>query len=467
MQHVKQATNELVLSDQQLLFIGKTFAHQLDSALNGCAGQTLQVFPTFIDQIPQGTERGHFLALDLGGTNFRVLYIRLEGDRQSWLINQTYSVSQQIMRGRGEDLFDYIASCLFNFVKENGLSGTKLKLGFTFSFPCKQTSRNQAVLTHWTKGYACSGVVSRDIGEMLKCSIAKYENLDIEVAAILNDTTGTLISCAYQEPDCRMGVIIGTGVNICYMESHCLDKEMIINTEIGAFGSANHCLDFIRTRWDKQLDEGSLNVGQQLFEKMVSGMYLGEIVRTIVVDLMKAGILSTQVFGAFTARNSFTTSNISCIELDSPTSASFTHTKSVFESMQISQASVDDCASLHLICSRVSARSAHLVSAVIAALLNRMARRQTVIGVDGSVYRCHPHYKTIVNDKVGTLLPLHDSDDNSALVKHFRLMLSEDGSGRGAALIASLSARPTYQGVQCEDCSRLGQIECPTCVATA
>lgn len=213
--------------------------------------------------------------------------------------------------------------------------------------------------------------------------------------------------------------------------------------------------------------EGSLNVGQQLFEKMVSGMYLGEIVRTIVVDLMKAGILSSQVFGAFTARNSFTTSNISCIELDSPTSASFTHTKSVFESMQISQASVDDCASLHLICSRVSARSAHLVSAVIAALLNRMARRQTVIGVDGSVYRCHPHYKTIVNDKVGTLLPLHDSDDNSALVKHFRLMLSEDGSGRGAALIASLSARPTYQGVQCEDCSRLGQIECPTCVATA
>ncbi len=209
MQHVKQATNELVLSDQQLLFIGKTFAHQLDSALNGCAGQTLQVFPTFIDQIPQGTERGHFLALDLGGTNFRVLYIRLEGDRKSWLINQTYSVSQQIMRGRGEDLFDYIASCLFNFVKENGLSGTKLKLGFTFSFPCKQTSRNQAVLTKWTKGYACSGVVSRDIGEMLKCSIAKYENLDIEVAAILNDTTGTLISCAYQEPDCRMGVIIG------------------------------------------------------------------------------------------------------------------------------------------------------------------------------------------------------------------------------------------------------------------
>lgn len=482
---VQRATDELILSDQQLFKIAQTFAQELNSALDGSTDSSkLQVFPTFIDQLPEGNERGHYLALDLGGTNFRCLLIQLEGDRQSSLVNRTYSISQQLMQGRGEDLFDYIASCLFNFVKENGLLGIKLKLGFTFSFPCKQKSRNQAVLSKWTKGFTCSGVVSRDIGEMLKCSIGKYKDLHIDVAAILNDTTGTLISCAYQEPDCRMGVIIGklslikigaaltctnisgTGVNICYMESHCLDREMIINTELGAFGSANQCLDFVRTQWDKQLDESSINRGQQLFEKMVSGMYLGEIVRTIVVNLMKCRILNCHVFGAFTERNCFNTSAISCIELDTFDSTSFPHTQSVLESMSIRNATLADCASLHLICSRVSARSAHLTSAVIAALLHRMDRPQTVIGVDGSVYRCHPHFKTAVNEKVAQVMTMLGGDDAKGK-KHFRLMLSEDGSGRGAALIASLSTASTYQCAHCQDCDRLGQIECPTCVATA
>jgi hexokinase len=31
------------------------------------------------------------------------------------------------------------------------------------------------------------------------------------VSAILNDTTGCLLACAYKRPDCAMGVIIGTG----------------------------------------------------------------------------------------------------------------------------------------------------------------------------------------------------------------------------------------------------------------
>lgn len=95
---MEQATNDLILSDQQLLQIAKTFAHELNSALDGSTDSSkLQVFPTFIDQIPEGNERGHYLALDLGGTNFRCLLIRLEGDRHSSLVNRTYSISQQLM----------------------------------------------------------------------------------------------------------------------------------------------------------------------------------------------------------------------------------------------------------------------------------------------------------------------------------------------------------------------------------
>lgn len=34
-------------------------------------------------------------------------------------------------------------------------------------------------------------------------------------------------------------------------------------------------------RWDAEVDRGSINPGKQIFEKMVSGMYMGEVVRQV------------------------------------------------------------------------------------------------------------------------------------------------------------------------------------------
>jgi len=47
--------------------------------------------------------------------------------------------------------------------KEGGkfclLPGRKRELGFTFSFPVKQTSIDSGILINWTKGFAVSGTV--------------------------------------------------------------------------------------------------------------------------------------------------------------------------------------------------------------------------------------------------------------------------------------------------------------------
>lgn len=96
--------------------------------------------------------------------------------------------------------------------------------------------------------------------------------------AVLNDTTGTLMACAWKNPECRIGLILGTGTNACYVEQ--LDKvelwepspgddvqdgppQMVVNTEWGAFGD-NGCLEFIRTEYDRSIDQASLNPGRQL-----------------------------------------------------------------------------------------------------------------------------------------------------------------------------------------------------------
>ena len=57
------------------------------------------------------------------------------------------------------------------------------------------------------------------------------------------------MSCAWKEPKCRIGMILGTGTNACYLEDvknvgtwdgvkddQDLPQHVIINTEWGAFG---------------------------------------------------------------------------------------------------------------------------------------------------------------------------------------------------------------------------------------
>ena len=95
----------------------------------------------------------------------------------------------------------------------------------------------------------------------------------MDVLALVNDTTGTMMSCAFENPSVRAGLILGTGTNACYMEN--LDniakwdgdrdepRQMIINTEWGAFGDKGS-LGHLLTEYDKQLDRESSNSGEQL-----------------------------------------------------------------------------------------------------------------------------------------------------------------------------------------------------------
>ena len=136
------------------------------------------------------------------------------------------------------------------------------------SFPCKQEGLAVGRLTNWTKGFKCSGVEGEDVVSLLKQALQRRGDVNIEVrfmdkilglfsqkyfklqvCAILNDTTGCLMSCAWKEPKCRIGMILGTGTNACYLEDvdnvgtwdgvgddQDQPQHVIINTEWGAFG---------------------------------------------------------------------------------------------------------------------------------------------------------------------------------------------------------------------------------------
>jgi hexokinase len=327
-------------------------------------------------------------------------------------------------------------------MRKRGLKDVKLPLGFTFSFPCRQEGLTRARLVQWTKGFACKGVEGQDVVELLRASIRKRQDIEIDVMAVVNDTTGTLMSCAHKNSECRVGVIVGTGTNACYMEeadnaelfeedefAHA-PRQVIVNTEWGAFGD-NGVLDFVRTDWDDEVNTYSLNKGRQLFEKMISGMYMGEMVRSIVADLTRKGLLlegkgSEKLF----TPHCFQSAYVSWIESDAK--GELAQTRKAMAEMDLSHADDDDMFSIQMICERISTRAAHLVSAAVATILNKMRRERTVVGVDGSVYRYHPHFHDLMAKKIAEL---------TRPEYRFELMLSEDGSGRGAALVAAVAVR--------------------------
>jgi len=148
----------------------------------------------------------------------------------------------------------------------------------------------------------------------------------IEVCALLNDTTGCLMSCAWKEPKCRVGLILGTGTNACYLEDtqnvELWDGDtgephhVIVNTEWGAFGD-NGELDFIRTKWDLSVDDTSLNPGKQTYEKIISGMYMGELVRQVLVDMVWEDLMfQDQNTDGLFEHGAFLTKYVSMVEAD-------------------------------------------------------------------------------------------------------------------------------------------------------
>ncbi|PWA30689.1 hypothetical protein CCH79_00009278, partial [Gambusia affinis] len=142
-----------------------------------------------------------------------------------------------------------------------------------------------------------------------------------DIMAVVNDTVGTMMTCGFDDQRCEVGIIIGTGTNACYMEElrhidlvEGDEGRMCINTEWGAFGD-DGSLEDIRTEFDREIDRGSLNPGKQLFEKMASGMYMGELVRLILVKMAKEGLLfEGRITPELLTKGKIETKHVSAIE---------------------------------------------------------------------------------------------------------------------------------------------------------
>ncbi|XP_020830805.1 hexokinase-1 isoform X1 [Phascolarctos cinereus] len=432
------------LSTEQLMQVKDRMRIEMDRGLQKKTNEsaTVKMLPSFVCGTPDGTEHGDFLALDLGGTNFRVLLVKIRSGkkRSVEMHNKIYAIPEEAMQGTGEELFDHIVSCISDFLDYMGIKGARLPLGFTFSFPCRQTSLDGGVLVTWTKGFNASNCEGHDVPTLLREAIKRREEFDLDVVALVNDTVGTMMTCAYEEPTCEIGLIVGTGSNACYMEE-AKNIEMVegdvgrmcVNMEWGAFGD-NGCLDDIRTEFDKIVDDYSLNPNKQRFEKMISGMYLGEIVRNILIDFTRKGFLFRgQISETLKTRGIFKTKFLSQIESDR---LALLQVRTILQDLGLNS-TCDDSILVKMVCGIVSRRAAQLCGAGMAAVVEKIKENRglktlnVAVGVDGTLYKLHPHFSRVMHQTVSELAP-------NCKVK---FLLSEDGSGKGAALISAVGVR--------------------------
>ena len=71
---------------------------------------SVKCFPTYVRSLPNGKERGKFLSLDLGGTNFRVIVMELTENSEFIMDNKVYAIPQDIMTGKV--FYTYLLSCI-------------------------------------------------------------------------------------------------------------------------------------------------------------------------------------------------------------------------------------------------------------------------------------------------------------------------------------------------------------------
>ncbi|KAI4974089.1 hypothetical protein ZWY2020_042176 [Hordeum vulgare] len=363
----------------------------------------LKMTPSYVYSLPTGSETGLFYALDLGATNFRVLRVQVGGKDRRVVDTESKQVSipKQIMHGTTEELFHFIASFWIIYGKMH--IATTNFMWILNSVFC-----------------LCSTLLR------------------------VNDTVGALAGAHYWDEDVMVAVILGTGTNALY-------KMQIINTEWGAFSDGLPLTEF-----DRDMDAESINPGEQIFEKTISGMYLGEIVRRVLAKMAQESDLfghsfSDKLAEPFVPRqlncyHNYKTPHLCAMQQDNPDHLG--EVESILRDIiGVNQSSLAARRFILEVSDCVIKRGRRLAGASIADTLQKMENdskglflgRITTVVMDGGLYENYPQCRSYMVEAMAELLGPRD-------MEHIVVEHTKDGSGIGATLLAAANSK--YIGAQ-------------------
>ncbi len=277
-----------------------TFINEMQSGLDGIS--SLLMIPTYIGMEKELPVNEPVIAIDAGGTNFRVAVIHFDENGKVVIEDfQNYSMPGTKGEISKEEFFETMADYIIPVLHKSS------KISFCFSYPTKILPNRDGRLIKFSKEVKVRDAEGELLGENLMKVFQKRGCLEKKSIIVLNDTVATLLAGKASSPgrvfDSYIGFILGTGTNICYAEKcsnigkvpGLRDNEgtMLINMESGAYNKAP------RGVMDLELDRTTVNPGDFAFEKAISGAYQGALIHTVLHKAVHDGILTPGFAAAF------------------------------------------------------------------------------------------------------------------------------------------------------------------------
>ncbi len=375
------------------------------------------MLPSYSHLLPSGREKGIYVALDVGGSTFRVAVLELFGlgaapSNEAWNIMklQSFPITPALKELMGEMFFDWLAERIEEVLaKTEGLEkrcprtgeGGNMRVGLSWSFPIEHTNLRSGKIQGMGKGFkAAEGLLGADLADVLQAACDRRD-LPLELTATVNDAAATLMSRAYNTPHTHYGLILGTGINMgVHMPISLLVNKLasrnttpaassprsdvseaasltdsgvavdtidhshvILNTELSMFGTGL----LPKNRLDDLLSAEHPQPDFQPLEMLVSGRYLGEIARLAMVEgTQKHGMFGGKVPKALETSYGLDTAVLAQIE----EAGNAAEIKKVVESWieDNSTISEEELEAIQRIVKAVSKRASTTVAAAIYAL---------------------------------------------------------------------------------------------------
>ena len=272
--------NIFKLDNEQLKGIAYAFREKVEEGLSKKNAE-IQCIPTFI--LPKAADvKGKALVLDLGGTNYRVAIVDFTREKPVIYPNNGWKKDMSVMKSPGytrEELFKELADLIVEIKREE-----EMPIGYCFSYPAESVPGGDAKLPRWTKGVDIRKMVGQFVGKPLLDYLNEKNKIKFTGIKVLNDTIASLFAGLTDKSyDAYIGLIVGTGTNMATFipadkikkldPAYSVEGLIPVNLESGNFHPP------FLTAVDDTVDAMSDSMGKQRFEKAVSGMYLGDILK--------------------------------------------------------------------------------------------------------------------------------------------------------------------------------------------
>lgn len=244
----------------------------LEDMTLGLAGEgNIPMIPSYLTAdipVPAGAR---CCVLDAGGTNLRTALAVFQPDGTCRL----EGLQKQPMPGTGGELSfpDFYGALAAPLLK----LGHFQQVGFCFSYNVTLDRTLDGKLDFWCKEVRVPEAVGRPVGASLKEALGSR----CQSVHVLNDSVAAMLGAGTQEAPVDIGIILGTGVNVCYTE-RCQNipkiheplraDAMIVSTEVGEFSKLP------KSDFDRAVIDTSDSPENAQAEKQCSGGYLGSII---------------------------------------------------------------------------------------------------------------------------------------------------------------------------------------------